>query len=200
VIVGTLRVWLAGPLPEAPVSREVDDLPELLTESAQAVTEQEERKRRLEPGETLDPNRASEIQLDRLPGVGPSLAKSIVEYREREGAFTRAPDLLAVRGFGQASLARIGPLLDFGAGLPRGLGSTRRSPRISEDRVALNSASLEDLVAIPGIGPVLAQRILTFRSERGRFSTVDGLLDVSGIGPATLERIRTHILVRGRKP
>jgi competence protein ComEA len=56
--------------------------------------------------------------------------------------------------------------------------------------IDLNTASLEQLDALPGVGPVLAQRILDWRSQNGRFSTVDELGEVSGIGEKVLERLR----------
>ena len=52
--------------------------------------------------------------------------------------------------------------------------------------VDLNTATLEQLDALPGIGPVLAQRILDYRSQHGPFTSVDQLTDVSGIGDATM--------------
>ncbi len=209
VIVGIFRVWAAGPTPDVPSEPPTDEIQGLLAESAQAVTEQEERKRRFSAGETLDPNRASEIQLDRLPGVGPSLAQAIIEFREKEGPFSQASDLLAVRGVGPASLDRFTPLLDFSRGVPRRASSRRRSPRTGRvspaslrppAKLALNSASAEQLESVPGIGPVMARRILEIRNERGRFATLDDLLDVPGIGAKTLLRLRGHLRVGGRTP
>jgi competence protein ComEA len=56
-------------------------------------------------------------------------------------------------------------------------------------RVSLNSASVADLDALPGIGPVLAQRIVDHRAENGPFTAVEQLDDVSGIGPATFDEL-----------
>jgi competence protein ComEA len=56
--------------------------------------------------------------------------------------------------------------------------------------VHLNSATLEQLDALPGIGPVTAQKILDFRQEHGAFGSVDELDAVQGIGPARLEQLR----------
>jgi competence protein ComEA len=201
VAVGTLRVWLSAPPSEPSVPGQKDDLPGILAESASSLSEVEARRKPLAPGERLDPNRASELELDRLPGVGPSLARSIVEHRESEGGFVLASDLLSVRGLGPASLLRIQPFLDLTLGPPPSLRPSVGGRRARErSRVALNSASIEDLQSVSGIGPVLAKRIMDHRRLRGRFSSLDDLLEVPGIGPRTLERIRARFRVDGRVP
>lgn len=57
----------------------------------------------------------------------------------------------------------------------------------------INTATAAELDTLPGIGPVLAQRIVTYRSEYGAFQSVDALTHVSGIGPALLEQLRPLI-------
>ena len=59
--------------------------------------------------------------------------------------------------------------------------------------ININTATLEELDLIPGIGPTLAQRILDFREEIGGFQHVDELLDVKGIGEKTLDKIKEYI-------
>jgi competence protein ComEA len=54
----------------------------------------------------------------------------------------------------------------------------------------LNTATLEQLDELPGIGPSTAQKILDFRDEHGAFTSVDELDAVPGIGPARLEQLR----------
>ena len=63
------------------------------------------------------------------------------------------------------------------------------------DVVNLNTATMEELDTLPGVGPATAQKILDFRKERGRFGTVDDLLEVSGIGPKKMEKIRPRVRV-----
>ena len=54
----------------------------------------------------------------------------------------------------------------------------------------LNTASAEELTALPGIGEVLAARIVAYRQEHGPFQTVDDLKEVSGIGDKLVEELR----------
>ena len=61
--------------------------------------------------------------------------------------------------------------------------------------VDLNSATLEQLDTLPGVGPVTAQAILEWRTENGSFTSVDELLEVSGIGDATLADIEAYVYV-----
>lgn len=61
--------------------------------------------------------------------------------------------------------------------------------------VNVNSAMATELEELPGIGEVIAQRIIDYRTENGPFATVDELLDVSGIGDAILESIRELVTV-----
>ncbi len=74
-------------------------------------------------------------------------------------------------------------------GAPTGGGSG------SGGLVNLNAATLSDLDGLPGIGPVLAQRILDWRMEHQRFSSVDELGEVPGIGPKLLAQLRSKVRV-----
>ena len=62
--------------------------------------------------------------------------------------------------------------------------------------VAVNSATLEDLESLPGVGPVTAQKIIDYRTQNGAFATPDDLLNVKGIGPKKLEKMRPLVAIR----
>lgn len=59
----------------------------------------------------LDLNAAAEADLVRLPGIGPVMAKRIVEYRQTHGSFKRLEDLRKVKGIGAKTYAKLAPLL-----------------------------------------------------------------------------------------
>lgn len=65
----------------------------------------------------------------------------------------------------------------------------------SQQLVNVNTATPTELEALPGIGPVLAEAIVSYRDEHGPFASVDQLEDVSGIGPVTLGEIRDLVTV-----
>lgn len=61
--------------------------------------------------------------------------------------------------------------------------------------INLNTASQGELESIDGVGPVMAGRIVAWRQEHGRFTSVDQLREISGVGPKTFEKIRPHATV-----
>jgi competence protein ComEA len=61
------------------------------------------------PSKPIDLNVATVKELEELPGVGPTTANAIVEFRTKSGRFRRVEDLLAVRGISEAKLDKIRP-------------------------------------------------------------------------------------------
>jgi comEA protein len=62
-------------------------------------------------------------------------------------------------------------------------------------KVQINSAEIEEITLIPGIGPKIASRIKDYRDANGRFYTIESLLKVKGIGPAKLEKMKEYISI-----
>lgn len=145
----------------------------------------------------IDVNTASAEDLQSISGIGPALADRIVAYRTQYGAFRRLEDLENVRGIGPKAVLQIVPQIRFGdrvvAGAPAPKPVAAAVP--TGPRLDLNTATAEELEALPAIGPALAGRILAYRETRGRFRSVDELLEVRGIGPRVLERFAPLVAV-----
>ncbi len=135
--------------------------------------------------------------------VGAVAAPSVV----RLAAGSRVVDALAAAGgataeahLGALNLARV--LVDGEQIVVPAVGDqsavaapgSAGAPATGDDRVDLNAADAAALDAVPGIGPVLAGRIVAHR-EDGPFTSVDELADVAGIGPTLLDRLRDLVRV-----
>jgi competence protein ComEA len=71
------------------------------------------------------------------------------------------------------------------------------APQPGSGRIDINTASIEELDQLPGIGPVTAHKIVAYREENGPFATIEAIQDVPGIGPAKFEQMRELITVEG---
>jgi competence ComEA-like helix-hairpin-helix protein len=121
-------------------------------------------------------NEARVEELDAIPEVSRSLAERIVADRQQRGPFRRVEDLRRVSGLGQDTLQLLAPFVEVGEVPP----------------TDLNTASAAELELLPGVGPVLAARIVVERADGGPFRSLDELERVDGIGPALIERLRGH--------
>lgn len=75
--------------------------------------------------------------------------------------------------------------------------SSAKSRKVQlKGQLNINTAGLEDLVLLPGIGPSTAAKIITFRKD-SPFESLDHLVKVRGIGRKTLERIRSYLTLTG---
>ncbi|HEU5219824.1 MAG TPA: helix-hairpin-helix domain-containing protein [Gemmatimonadales bacterium] len=164
--------------------------------------------RPLQPHETVDINRAPAEEIARLPRIGMSLAKRIVQDRLAHGPFRGLRDLDRVPGVGPGLLATLQERLSFeggGAEVPtlpddanlRTPGAYAQSgPPGGETPIDLNSASEADLVALPGIGPSKARAILAYRREKGSFAAVSDLGRVPGFGRSLVARLTPLLTAR----
>lgn len=94
--------------------------------------------------------------------------------------------LLAAFGWEQAGMVRTGQT------------AQEESLRSGTALVELNTAPVEQLQTLPGIGEVLAARIIDYREENGPFETVEEIMAVSGIGQGRFEEIKFLITANGK--
>ena len=207
-LAGAARAGLEAARPPLGLEADTVSAQELAADSQEMVEEEERRSAPLAPGERLDPNIASEEELDRLPGIGPAAARAIVESRSADGPFADVGALTRVRGIGPATVERLAPLLTLERGggggrarraaatTPRTAGAASSANQRAAGPIDLNGATAGELEQVRGIGPALAARIIARRDEVGGFARVEDLIEVRGIGPATLESMRGRFFVR----
>jgi len=66
---------------------------------------------------------------------------------------------------------------------------------VPADKVNLNTATVDQLQALPGIGPALAQRIIEYRNKAGKFTKIEEVLNVKGIGEKMFQKMKDRLTV-----
>ena len=112
--------------------------------------------------------------------------KRVADAVRRAGGPTPKADLTLVN---LAALIADGTQIVVPARAPRVAAAGSAAPTASGP-ISLNSATVEQLDELPGVGPVTAQKIVDYRAQNGAFRSVDDLDAVPGIGPARLEELR----------
>jgi competence protein ComEA len=109
--------------------------------------------------------------------------KRVADAVARAGGATAPADTAAI------NLAA--PLVDgMQVLVPRRIPVAAAAGQAPAGRVSLGSATVEQLDALPGVGPVTAQKIVDYRSAHGGFRSVEDLDAIPGIGPARVEQLR----------
>lgn len=105
-------------------------------------------------------------------------------------SFTTGRSSLASSGSSSSSNDGLGTNSSSGAGL-----ASSSTGRKNSGIVNINSATQTELETLPGIGPSLALKIITFRNENGKFSSIEDIKNVSGIGESKFNNIKNNITV-----
>ena len=137
------------------------------------------------PDAKVDLNTATIAQLKELPGIGSGYARKIIAARPY-----RSVDDLSKSGLPTATINKISALVTVGATAEPAPGSVERPTKEVARLLDLNSATIEQLKELPGIGSGYARKIIAARPYR----SVDEL-SRSGIPAATIEKIRTLVIV-----
>ena len=164
-----------------------------------------------EPGAPDRPVVVSVVGLVHTPGLVtlPPGAR-IADALQAAGGAVNGADTIGLNmarplGDGEQIVVGLAPV----SGQPTALGSSVASGSTPMSKTAtpgpgkpkpgevldLNTATVADLDALPGVGPVTAAAIVAWRQANGKFTSVDQLADVDGIGPARLEKLRALVRV-----
>lgn len=173
----------------------------------------------------IDLNKADAKALEALPGVGPSRARDIIAYRTQSGGFRSVDELDNVKGFGAAMMQKVREhaFVEAGAVPPppaqtpppqnffptqpgnRGDGADAQPPPttnlqpsvpVATALVNINTATLQELETLKGVGPALGQRIIDYRNHYGRFVRPEDIEKVKGVGARIIQNNRHRLTVR----
>jgi competence protein ComEA len=154
----------------------------------------------------FDLNRAERTDFEQIPGVGPKLAQAIVDHRAEKGQFRSLDQLQDVKGVGPATFDKVRPFLRVDPLPPNdpvldpvpvlerkkpAAATSGRKLQPGDAPINVNTASLEQLLLLPDVGPVTAQAIVNARPIR----SVNDLDRVKGIGPKRLEKMKPFVRV-----
>lgn len=158
----------------------------------------------------IDINTADFQTLKTLPGVNADLAVAFLRWREINGPFSMWKDVMSVDGMTQDIFLRIRPLIWItdkkidlwdASGQELIRGDYPRNPDGSLKsmeggiRININTAELEELVKLPGIGSVIGNRIIEYRRTEGLFEDIRDIMKVRGIGEVLFDRLKNFIII-----
>jgi DNA uptake protein ComE-like DNA-binding protein len=157
-----------------------------LSADSQLFSQQQERAQTLFP---FNPNTADEATLGQL-GFSPRAIKTLINYRNKGGKIKKADDLYKFYHVDSALISRLIPYVQLPEYSTKSYASTQ-----SNAPIELNTCDSLALVALFGVGPKMAQRILQYRQAVGGFLKVEQLLDVWGFDTLLLYELRHKITV-----
>ncbi|HEX7016590.1 MAG TPA: helix-hairpin-helix domain-containing protein [Cyclobacteriaceae bacterium] len=145
----------------------------------------------------FNPNMATPEDLERL-GFSPSIARRIVRYRESGGKFRKKSDLLRIYGMDTSVYTRLYAFIDLPKRNTRPRSSQKRPTQAVHAMVRfdLNTADTSQLVAIRGIGPTLASRIVRYRQRLGGYVSMNQLHEVFHLDSAAIGALRAVAYIR----
>jgi competence protein ComEA len=136
---------------------------------------------------TFDPNTAPYDTLLKL-GLASKAAGTLIKYRNKGGKFRTPSDIKKVYGIDDSMAKKLMPYVEVKTITPpKQAEYTYNQPK---EHLEVNSCDSASFVSLPGIGPVLAARIIKYRRLLGGFASVDQLKDVYGLPVETYDLIK----------
>lgn len=198
--------FLASPGASEPPLEGRPSIADSLIAAGDSVAEEKARRSRpLDPGEKIDPNTAGEEDLDRLPRVGPSIARRIVEDRKANGPYASVADLARVPGLGARTVERLAPHLALSPGQPASRAARPSSARTGPQVSPLSARTGTAGPSSPSARTGASARLPPSAGRAGapgppldlNRATAEELQQLPGIGPALADRIVAFRTERG---
>ncbi len=153
--------------------------------------------------EKININKADIEILSKLPGIGPVKSQAIVDYREKNGEFKSLIELTNIKWIGKKTLAKLLPYLEMIGDSAEVYAFVAEETPTSDtplttgvtEKININSASVDQLQNLSGIGQKKAQAIIDYRNEIGSFETIEEIMKVKGIGQGIFDKIKNSIEV-----
>ena len=137
----------------------------------------------------IDLNTATADDLMQIDGIGEKTAKKIIQYRTEIGKYTFIEQLLDVEGVGEKRLESWKAYL-----FVESVDATTTTAATSA-LIDLNTATVEDLMKIDGIGEKTAQKIIAYRESIGGFTSLEQLMNVDGVGEKKFNAWRKYLTI-----
>ena len=102
------------------------------------------------------------------------------------------------KGRAMRALASLAVIAAIALGLPLSAAAAAEAEPGLKGMVNVNTATLEELQLLPGIGESRAKAVIDTRKQRGGFKSVNDLVEVKGIGDVSLERLRPYVTTTGK--
>lgn len=151
----------------------------------------------------FDPNSATQEEF-LLLGLSTKNAQTIIRYRTKGGKFRMPEDFLKIWGIEPAVASALMPFIRIASSssfkpfaatsIHGGVDPTKNQHKIQI--IDINEASIPEWEALPGIGPVLANRIVKYRDKLGGFVEIDDVKKTYGIRDSLFEQIKPYLLVK----
>lgn len=146
----------------------------------------------------FDPNTASEDDFVRL-GLSPAVAQTIVRYRSKGGRFSKPEDFQKIYTLSEAHYKRLAPYIRIKSASTSASHRRHDMPHpvpepVQPEMVSLNTATVDELIRLRGIGRVYAGRIIKFRDKLGGFYETAQLREVYGFPDSTYRLLKDRFV------
>ena len=155
----------------------------------------------------FDPNTLDEDGFTKL-GLTPKTIHTLINYRNKGGYFKKPEDIRKIYGLSIADANRLIPYIHIASAnnkqttkpvieKPKSSDQTNQSNQVNQlKKTEINTATVEDWKAFPGIGDVLANRIIKFRTSIGGFKTVDQVAKTYGLSDSVFQVIKPYLYIK----